>query len=103
MIGMGSKDAAQRIAHWFCELFTKLRAVGRTRENSCNFPITQSIMGDALGLSTVHVNRSLMDLRREGLITLEKHTLTILKWDELQQYAEFDPLYLHMEPPPDAA
>jgi hypothetical protein len=60
-------------------------------------------MGDALGLSTVHVNRSLMDLRREGLITLEKHTLTILKWDELQQYAEFDPLYLHMEPPPDAA
>ena len=45
----------------------------------------------------MHVNRSLMDLRREGLITLEKHTLTILKWEELQHYADFDPLYLHMD------
>jgi hypothetical protein len=54
-------------------------------------------MGEALGLSTVHVNRRLMHLRAEGLITLEKHTLTILKWNELQTYAQFDPLYLHMD------
>jgi hypothetical protein len=38
-----------------------------------------------------------MDLRREGFITLEKQTLTILKWEELQHYSEFDPLYLHMD------
>jgi len=94
---MGRKDAPQRIALLFCELFTKLQAVGLTRGNSCNFPVTQSAIADALGLSTVHVNRSLMDLRREGLITLEKHTLTILKWEELQHYADFDPLYLHKD------
>jgi CRP-like cAMP-binding protein len=103
IIGMGSKDAPRRIAHLFCELFTKLRAVGLTKRTSCNFPITQSAMGDALGISTVHVNRSLMELRRQGLITLEKHTLTILKWEELHQYAEFDPLYLHTEADAEAA
>lgn len=96
MVGMGRKDAPQRIAHLFCEMFTKMRAVGLTNENSCKFPVTQGAMGDALGLSTVHVNRSLMELRGQGFITLEKHILTILKWHELQDYAEFDPLYLHM-------
>lgn len=103
MLGMGRKDAPQRIAHLFCELFTKMHAVGLTKGNSCDFPITQSAMGDALGLSTVHVNRSLMDLRRRGFIRLEKHTLTILNWEELQHFADFDPLYLHMEVTAEAA
>ena len=53
--------------------------------------------------STVHVNRSLMELRGNGFITLEKQTLTILKWNELQRYAQFDPLYLHMETTAEAA
>jgi CRP-like cAMP-binding protein len=103
MLGIGKKQAPQRIAHLFCEMFTKLRAVGLTQGYSCRFPLTQSVVGDSLGLSTVHVNRSLMDLRAEGLITLEKQTLTILKWQELQDYAEFDPLYLHMDVQPVAA
>jgi hypothetical protein len=77
-------------------MFTKMQAVGLTSGNSCKFPITQAVICDALGLSTVHVNRSLMHLRAEGFIALEKRTLTILKWDELQQYSEFDPLYLHL-------
>jgi CRP-like cAMP-binding protein len=103
MIGMGRKDAPQKIAHLFCELFTKMDAVGLTNRNSCKFPVTQSALGDALGLSTVHVNRSLMELRGNGFITLEKQTLTILKWNELQRYAQFDPLYLHMETTAEAA
>jgi CRP-like cAMP-binding protein len=97
MVGMGRRDAPSRIAHVFCELFIKLQAVGLTKDQTCHFPITQSVLGDALGLSTVHVNRSLMELRGKGLITLEKHTLTIRKWDELQEQGGFDPLYLHLD------
>jgi CRP-like cAMP-binding protein len=103
IVGMGRRDAPSRIAHLFCELFVKMRAVGLTRGNICDFPITQSVIGDALGLSTVHVNRSLMELRGRGLISLEKHTLTILKWDELQEEGGFDPLYLHLKVPAEAA
>jgi CRP-like cAMP-binding protein len=103
MLGIGKKQAPQRIAHLFCEMFTKMRAVGLTQDFSCGFPLTQTVLGDALGLSTVHVNRSLMELRGHGLITLQKQKLTILKWQELQDYAEFDPLYLHMDVQPIAA
>jgi CRP-like cAMP-binding protein len=103
MVGMGRRDAPSRIAHLLCELFTKMRAVGLTRGYTCDFPITQSVMGDALGLSTVHVNRSLMELRGKGLIKLEKQVLTILNWDGLQEEGGFDPLYLHLEVPAEAA
>jgi CRP-like cAMP-binding protein len=97
MVGMGRRDAPSRLAHLVCELFTKKRAVGLTRGYTCNFPITQSVMGDALGLSTVHVNRSLMELRGRGLIKLEKQVLTILDWDGLQKEGGFDQLYLHLD------
>jgi CRP-like cAMP-binding protein len=97
MVGMGRRDAPSRIAHLICELFTKMRSVGLTRGYTCDFPITQSVMGDALGLSTVHVNRSLMELRGKGLIKLEKQVLTILKWHGLQKEGGFNPLYLHLD------
>jgi CRP-like cAMP-binding protein len=103
MVGMGRRDAPSRIAHLLCELFVKLRAVGLTKDHSCHFPITQSVLGDALGLSTVHVNRSLMELRGKGLITLEKQVLTFLKWDELREEGGFDPLYLHLDTVAEAA
>jgi CRP-like cAMP-binding protein len=103
MLGMGRKQAAERIAHLLCEMFVKMRAVGLTTGYTCKFPLTQTAIADALGLSTVHVNRSLMELRGEGLITLEKQKLTILNWQELQGYGQFDPLYLHMDVQPEAA
>jgi len=103
MVGMGRRDAPSRIAHVLCELFIKLQAVGLTKDYSCHFPITQSVIGDALGLSTVHVNRSLMELRGKGLIKLEKQVLTILKWEELRGEGGFDPLYLHLEGMAEAA
>jgi CRP-like cAMP-binding protein len=99
MVGMGRRDAPSRIAHLSCETFAKMRAVGLNKGYSCDFPVTQSVLGDALGLSTVHVNRSLMELRGRGLITLEKQILTILKWEELQEEGGFDDLYLHLNVP----
>jgi hypothetical protein len=99
ILPMGRREEPVRIAHLFCELFVKMRAVGLTRGYSCTLPITQATIGDALGLSTVHVNRSIMELRGRGLITLERQAPSIPKWRELQEYAGFDPQYLHMETP----
>ena len=70
MIGIGRKTAFGRIAHLFCEMYLKMEAVGLAAAHSCELPITQIEIGDALGLSNVHVNRSLQDLRAKGLITL---------------------------------
>jgi CRP-like cAMP-binding protein len=97
MMGIGRRSAYTRIAHLVCEVFVRLRAVGLANGDECDFPITQAELGDALGLSTVHVNRSLQQLRKDGLIQLEKGSLTILNWDGLKKAGEFDPSYLHLD------
>jgi len=97
LIGLGRRSAYQRIAHLLCELHVRLRAVGLARENGCELPITQTEFADALGLSTVHVNRVLQDLRRDGLIVLRGSMLEIPDWRALQDAGEFDPAYLHLK------
>ena len=97
MIGIGRRSAYTRIAHLLCEVFARLRAVGLTSGFECEFPITQNEIGDSLGLSTVHVNRSLQELRAARLIELRRGTLTILDWDRFKEAGEFDPTYLHMD------
>jgi biotin operon repressor len=96
IVSLGSRDAYSRIGHLICEMFLKLKAVGLTNGNSFNFPITQGEIGDATGLSTVHVNRSIMELRKEGLIILEKGRCTIPDLRRLEEAAKFDPTYLHL-------
>jgi CRP-like cAMP-binding protein len=95
IVNVGSRDAHSRIAHLICELYLRLKAVGLTNGHSFEAPITQSEIGEATGLSTVHVNRSVQKLRLEGLITLEKARCTIKSWEGLKQAAGFDPTYLH--------
>ncbi len=97
MIGMGRRSAYTRIAHVLCEVFVRLKAVGLANGHECELPITQTELGDALGLSTVHVNRSLQELRGDGLIQLRGRSLAILNWDGLTRAGEFDPLYLHLD------
>jgi hypothetical protein len=65
--------------------------------------VTQAEIGDALGLSTVHVNRVLQELRGAGLITLRGRFLTVRDWDGLKETGEFDPTYLHLATPQAAA
>ncbi|GAC1333867.1 MAG: hypothetical protein NVSMB26_15660 [Beijerinckiaceae bacterium] len=96
LAGVGRKSAHDRIAHLFCEMFFKLKAVGLASADKFYLPITQTEIGDALGLSTVHVNRSIQELRGEGLITLIDHHLTIDNWEGLKETAMFDPTYLHL-------
>ena len=98
MIGIGRKTAFGRIAHLFCEMYLKLEAVGLAGDHRCELPITQIEIGDALGLSNVHVNRVLQELRAKGLITLRGRSLVITDWAALSEAGEFDPTYLHLEP-----
>ncbi len=96
MVGLGRRSAHTRIAHLLCELLVRLRAVELAEDHAFDLPVTQTELGDALGLSTVHVNRVLQDLRSENLISLRGGTLTVLDWDGLKTAGEFDPVYLHL-------
>ncbi|GAC1548730.1 MAG: Crp/Fnr family transcriptional regulator [Beijerinckiaceae bacterium] len=96
LVGIGRKSAYSRIAHLFAEMFVKLQAVGLTEGTRCIFPLTQTEIGDALGLSTVHVNRSIQKLRADELIALENGHLRIKDWEGLKQAGMFDPIYLHL-------
>ena len=94
IVGLGRRSAYARIAHLLCELRVRLRAVGLSQNGSYDLPVTQAELADALGLSTVHVNRTLQALRRHGLITLRGGKLMIEDWDGLTTAGEFDPDYL---------
>ena len=92
---MGRRDSLERIAHLMLELYTRMRNVGLTDEHSCEMPLTQIVLADALGLTTVHVNRVLSELRRRNVMALGSSTLTILNPTELVRIAGFDANYLH--------
>jgi hypothetical protein len=79
-----------------CEMYLRLNAVGLAHDNRMGFPVTQSEMSDILGLSAVHVNRVAQELRRTGLITWVKGEVTILDFDRLAEFADFDPTYLNL-------
>jgi CRP-like cAMP-binding protein len=96
MVGIGRRSAQSRLAHFLCEFATKLRAIGRSDGIRFELPMTQTEIGDALGLSTVHTNKSLRALRQTGLIELRGRRLKILDWDGLCELGEFDPGYLHL-------
>jgi CRP-like cAMP-binding protein len=98
MVGLGRREADARVAHFLCEMLVRLRAVGLAEGNRCPLPLTQTEIGDALGLSTVHVNRTLQKLRGDNLITLTKTHLTVNDWEGLKAVGEFDPTYLHQQP-----
>ncbi|MFE1597876.1 Crp/Fnr family transcriptional regulator [Methylobacterium sp. ID0610] len=96
-VNLGQRDALERVAHLLCEVFIRLRCVGLTEGNSCEFPITQADLGDTTGMTTVHVNRTLQEMRARGLIVLKGKTLVIPDLDALQQVGLFNPNYLHLE------
>ncbi len=96
LVFMGRTPAVAHAAHLLCEIYAQLDVVGLAPERRFDFPITQSDLGDVLGLSSVHVNRVLQELRAKGLIRWENHEVTILDWDSLKAQGQFDPTYLHM-------
>jgi CRP-like cAMP-binding protein len=98
MTSIGRRTSGARIAHLMCEMFVKLQIVGMAEGNQISWPITQEEIGDSLGLSSVHVNRTLQDLRAASLVTLDRRTLTIHDWEGLKAAGQFDQNYLHLKP-----
>jgi len=96
LMNVGRRTATERIAHLFCELLVRLQVVGLAHENSYALPLTQADLADTTGLSTVHVNRSLQELRRQGLIEFKSRQLTILNLPRLRAFGEFKANYLHL-------
>ena len=84
------------MAHLVCELAARLQVVGLLENASFYLPFTQQNIADACGLSIVHVNRTIQELRQRGLIKWERHTLTLLRREELEELADFTPEYLHL-------
>jgi CRP-like cAMP-binding protein len=96
-MSLGQRTASERMAHLLCEIFFRLRLAGLTRENGCDFPLTQSDLADATGLSKVHVNRTLQELRSAELIVLKGKALTVPNLERLMIAGLFNANYLHME------
>ncbi|MFA9200628.1 MAG: Crp/Fnr family transcriptional regulator [Cypionkella sp.] len=97
LLNIGARSALERMAHLLVELFVRLRAIGKAEGNSCHFPLIQSDLADATGITPVHVNRTLQELRREGLIELRAKRLKILDFERLMRLAMFNPNYLHLD------
>jgi CRP-like cAMP-binding protein len=95
-LNVGQRSAHERIAHLLVEMYLRLECVGLTRDQSCDFPLTQNDLADATGLTAVHVNRTLQELRRAGLIVLQGRTLTILDLNGLKNAGLFNDNYLHL-------
>ncbi len=96
MTGIGRRETYNRMAHLLCELRVRLEAVGLVEGGTFNLPITQTELADAIGASTVHVNRVLQELRADGLIRSKGTQVSILDWAGLKAAGDFDPLYLHL-------
>jgi CRP-like cAMP-binding protein len=97
VVNVGRRDAYEAIGHLMCELYLRMRNVGLTSDHSYDLPLTQEELGDALGLTPVHVNRVLQRMRADKLISLSRGALTIHDYRALEKASGFNPNYLHLE------
>lgn len=94
LAALGRLPAAVRLAHLFCELYVRLKAVGLAAHYRFDLPLTQSDAADMVGITSVHVNRSLRTLREQGFLEWRDGQVTINDWRKLARFAQFDPTYL---------
>lgn len=95
IVNLGRRDAYTRVAHLVCELHARLKRIGMAKEEEFGLPLTQEQLADALGLTSVHINRTLQRLRFEGVLSIRHHVLTIHDVERLRAVAGFRPNYLH--------
>lgn len=96
LVGLGRRSAISRLAHLLCETRVRLDCVGGVDADGFDLPVTQADLSDILGLSSVHVNRVLQELRGAGLVTWRGARVTLPDWPRLVALAEFDDRYLHL-------
>jgi CRP-like cAMP-binding protein len=99
VVNVGRRNARSRTAHLLCEMATRYTQIGQALNPSFRFEATQTHLADALGLTSIHVNRTLQALRQDSLITLKDRVVTILDWEELAKIGDFNPDYLQTRGP----
>jgi CRP-like cAMP-binding protein len=95
VVNVGRRDSRARIAHMLCEFSLRLEAAGMAHNHRYELPMTQEQLADAVGLTSVHVNRVLRQLKEEGLIDRDRRSITITDWARLRDAGDFNERYLH--------
>ena len=95
IVSMGRRSSTERVAHLICELYLRARNIGLTGEDEFALPLSQLVLADALGMTAVHINRVLKELRLAGAMALKRGSVTIINPRKLVQIAGFDENYLH--------
>ena len=98
VLNVGRRDALSRLAHVLCEFAIRLEAQGLADENGYELPMTQEQLADTLGLTPVHVNRTIMALEGKGFIVRDKRRISFPDWRKMRGIADFNQRYLHLEP-----
>ena len=98
VLNIGRRDARSRIAHILCEFAARLEAHGLAEDYGYQLPMTQEQLADAVGLTSVHVNRTLKALEADGLITRERRFIRFPDWERMRDIADFSDNYLHLRP-----
>ncbi|WP_333473786.1 Crp/Fnr family transcriptional regulator [Sphingomonas radiodurans] len=97
---IGRLDAIGRLAHFLCETYCRMSAVERAEDGAYELPMTQQDLGEAVGLTSVHVNRVIRRLREDGLATVAKGRVQIADFKRLARLGEFEADYLYLEQGP---
>jgi len=97
MVSIGRRSALSRVAHVLCEFYERFKVVGMTDGTSYPLPLTQIDLAECLGLTPIHVNRTLRELRLRKLVTFRSKRVAIDQLEALQDVAEYDPNYLFLE------
>ena len=97
IVAMGGMPSVSHLAHLFCEMYLRFKVVGLTEGYDFPFPVTQQELGDTLGISPVHVNRVLQDLRAQRVIQFDGKIGSILDWNRLVEIGQFDDKHLHLQ------
>src|SRR5262249_13914996 len=98
IVNVGQRAAPARLAHLMVELRERLRVIGRVEGKSFEMPLTQEEIGDALGITAVHVNRVIRQLRADGILELQRGRVNVLNEAKFSDLADFDDRYLHQSP-----
>lgn len=95
IVSMGRRSSIERVAHLICELYLRARTIGLTQDGDFALPLSQLVLADALGMTAVHINRVLKELRLSGSMALGRGKVSILNAGKLAEIAGFDENYLH--------
>lgn len=98
LVCAGKRSSAEHLAHFICEYVQRLKDVDCADDDNCAFPMTQEELADTLGITPVHVSRTLQLLKDDGYIELRGRAISILNFSELKRFAQFDPVYLEVPP-----